>query len=308
MTKNKILTFLRKNPALVGFIGIFIILSIISDSFLSIYNITNILRQTSIISIIGFGMTLVILTGGIDLSVGSTFALSAVIMASIVKAGNPILGIIVALLVGSAIGALNGIIISKGKIQPFIVTLAMMAIARSLTLGFTEGIPISGFSSGFRFLGRGDFLGIPMPIIIMFIVFFITYYILKKTRLGLYTYSIGGNEEATKLSGVNVDKYKIIIYMISGLFSAISAIILTARLNSAQPTFGTGYELDAIATVVLGGASLAGGYGGVFGTLFGALLLGTINNGMNLLNVSPYYQDAVKGVIILIAVLLEKED
>ncbi|MDN5341414.1 ribose ABC transporter permease [Oceanotoga sp. DSM 15011] len=308
MTKNKILTFLRKNPALVGFIGIFIILSIISDSFLSIYNITNILRQTSIISIIGFGMTLVILTGGIDLSVGSTFALSAVIMASIVKAGNPILGIIVALLVGSAIGALNGIIISKGKIQPFIVTLAMMAIARSLTLGFTEGIPISGFSSGFRFLGRGDFLGIPMPIIIMFIVFFITYYILKKTRLGLYTYSIGGNEEATKLSGVNVDKYKIIIYMISGLFSAISAIILTARLNSAQPTFGTGYELDAIATVVLGGASLAGGYGGVFGTLFGALLLGTINNGMNLLNVSPFYQDAVKGVIILIAVLLEKED
>jgi ribose transport system permease protein len=147
-----------------------------------------------------------------------------------------------------------------------------------------------------------------MPIIIMFIVFFITYYILKKTRLGLYTYSIGGNEEATKLSGVNVDKYKIIIYMISGLFSAISAIILTARLNSAQPTFGTGYELDAIATVVLGGASLAGGYGGVFGTLFGALLLGTINNGMNLLNVSPFYQDAVKGIIILIAVLLEKED
>lgn len=254
MTKNKILTFLRKNPALVGFIGIFIILSIISESFLSIYNISNILRQTSIISIIGFGMTLVIITGGIDLSVGSTFALSAVIMSSIVKAGNPILGIIVGLLVGAAIGTINGIIISKGKIQPFIVTLAMMAIARSLTLGFTEGIPISGFSSGFRFLGRGDFLGIPMPIIIMFIVFFITYYILKKTRLGLYTYSIGGNEEATKLSGVNVDKYKIIIYMISGLFSAISAIILTARLNSAQPTFGTGYELDAIATVVLGGA------------------------------------------------------
>jgi ribose transport system permease protein len=157
-------------------------------------------------------------------------------------------------------------------------------------------------------LGRGDIFGIPVPILIMLGIFFLSLYILKKTKLGLYIYSIGGNEEATKLSGVNVDRYKTIIYMLSGLFSAISAIILTARLNSAQATFGQGYELDAIATVVLGGASLAGGKGGVLGTLFGALLLGTINNGMNLMNISPFYQDLVKGVIILLAVLSEKEE
>ena len=205
-------------------------------------------------------------------------------------------------------GLFNGIVISKGKIQPFIVTLATMTIGRSLTLAYTQGIPISLFPNSFRFIGRGDVFGIPVPVIIMFGVFFLVLYILKKTKLGLYIYSIGGNEEATKLSGVNVDRYKIIVYTISGIFSAVSAMILTARLNSAQPTFGQGYELDAIATVVLGGASLSGGSGEVLGTLFGALLLGTINNGMNLMNISPFYQDLVKGAIILLAVLLEKSE
>jgi ribose transport system permease protein len=305
---SKILTFMRKNPALVGFIVLFILLSIFAESFFNISNIVNVLRQVSITAILGFGMTLVIISGGIDLSVGSIFAFSAVVMASIVKEGKVFLGIILGLLIGAIMGLFNGIVISKGKIQPFIVTLATMAIGRSLTLAYTQGIPISLFPNSFRFIGRGDILGIPVPVIIMFGVFFLVLYILKKTKLGLYIYSIGGNEEATKLSGVNVDRYKIIVYTISGIFAAVSAMILTARLNSAQPTFGQGYELDAIATVVLGGASLSGGSGGVLGTLFGALLLGTINNGMNLMNISPFYQDLVKGAIILLAVLLEKSE
>jgi len=305
---SKILAFMRKNPALVGFIVLFILLSIFAESFFNISNIVNVLRQVSITAILGFGMTLVIISGGIDLSVGSIFAFSAVVMASIVKEGKVFLGIILGLLIGAIMGLFNGIVISKGKIQPFIVTLATMAIGRSLTLAYTQGIPISLFPNSFRFIGRGDILGIPVPVIIMFGVFFLVLYILKKTKLGLYIYSIGGNEEATKLSGVNVDRYKIIVYTISGIFAAVSAMILTARLNSAQPTFGQGYELDAIATVVLGGASLSGGSGGVLGTLFGALLLGTINNGMNLMNISPFYQDLVKGAIILLAVLLEKSE
>ncbi|HOB17013.1 MAG TPA: ribose ABC transporter permease [Defluviitoga sp.] len=305
---SKILTFMRKNPALVGFIVLFILLSIFTESFFNISNIVNVLRQVSITAILGFGMTLVIISGGIDLSVGSIFAFSAVVMASIVKEGKVFLGIILGLLIGAIMGLFNGIVISKGKIQPFIVTLATMAIGRSLTLAYTQGIPISLFPNSFRFIGRGDILGIPVPVIIMFGVFFLVLYILKKTKLGLYIYSIGGNEEATRLSGINVDRYKIIVYTISGIFAAVSAMILTARLNSAQPTFGQGYELDAIATVVLGGASLSGGSGGVLGTLFGALLLGTINNGMNLMNISPFYQDLVKGAIILLAVLLEKSE
>ena len=299
---------MRKNPALVGFIVLFILLSIFAESFFNISNIVNVLRQVSITAILGFGMTLVIISGGIDLSVGSIFAFSAVVMASIVKEGKVFLGIILGLLIGAIMGLFNGIVISKGKIQPFIVTLATMAIGRSLTLAYTQGIPISLFPNSFRFIGRGDILGIPVPVIIMFGVFFLVLYILKKTKLGLYIYSIGGNEEATRLSGINVDRYKIIVYTISGIFAAVSAMILTARLNSAQPTFGQGYELDAIATVVLGGASLSGGSGGVLGTLFGALLLGTINNGMNLMNISPFYQDLVKGAIILLAVLLEKSE
>ncbi len=300
--------FLRKNPALVGIIGVSIALSIITDSFLSVYNIINVFRQTSIMAIIGFGMTMVIISGGIDLSVGSVLALSAGISASILSGGNVFLGILAAIGVGAAAGAFNGLMITKGKLQPFIVTLAMMAIARSLTLGYMEGMPISGFPDSFSFIGRGVVGGIPMPIILLFAIFILSFYILKKTRLGLYIYSIGGNEEATKLSGINVDKYKIYVYVISGVFAAVSGMILAGRLNSAQPTFGTGYELDAIATVVLGGASLKGGKGTVYGTLFGALLMGIIKNGMNLMGVSPFYQDAVKGAIILIAVLMERKE
>lgn len=298
----------KEYPAIVGFIGLVVFFAILSGRFLSLSNFINVFRQVSIQAIIAFGMTLVIISGGIDLSVGSIFALSAVIMASVIKGGSVFLGILAALAVGAFFGSINGFIIAKGKIQPFIVTLATMAIARSLTLVYTEGMPITGFPYSFRFIGRGEILGIPVPIVIMFGIFAIIWYISMYTKLGLYTYAIGGNETAAKLSGVKVDKYKVIIYMLSGLLSAIAAIILTSRLNSAQPTFGTGYELDAIAAVVLGGASLAGGKGTVIGTLFGALIMGILNNGLNLLNVSPFYQQAVKGIVILIAVLIEREN
>ncbi|OQY08653.1 MAG: ribose ABC transporter permease [Marinitoga sp. 4572_148] len=305
---NKILKKMKEYPAIVGFIGVSIFFSILSNRFLTVPNIINVFRQVSIQAIIAFGMTLVILTGGIDLSVGSVFALSAVVMASVLKGGSVFLGILVALAVGAAMGFANGFIIAKGRIQPFIATLATMAIGRSLTLVYTQGMPITGLPSSFRIIGRGSFLGLPYPIIIMLSIFFLIWFISKNTKLGLYTYAIGGNETAAKLSGVKVVKYKIIIYMISGVLSAISAMLLTARLNSAQPTFGSGYELDAIAAVVLGGASLSGGKGSVVGTIFGALIMGVINNGLNLLNVSPFYQQAVKGAVILIAVLLERED
>ena len=169
-------------------------------------------------------------------------------------------------------------------------------------------MPITGFPQSFRTIGRGEVIGVPVPVIIMFAIFGVIFYVSNYTKLGLYTYAIGGNETAAKLSGVKVDMYKIIIYMISGLLAATSAIILTSRLNSAQPTFGAGYELDAIAAVVLGGASLSGGKGTVVGTLFGALIMGILNNGLNLLNVSPFYQQGVKGIVILIAVLLEREN
>ncbi len=305
---KRVLEFFRRNPALGGLIGLYVFLSIMSDRFFTLSNQINILRQVSIQAIIAFGMTIVIISGGIDLSVGSVFAFSAVVMASILKQGSVLAGILTALLIGGAFGFANGLLVAKGKMQPFIATLATMAIARSFTLVYTQGMPITGFSKSFRFIGRGELLGIPVPIVIMVSILLLMWYVLRMTKLGLYAYSIGGNEEATRLSGVRVNLYKISFYVISGVLTAVSAIILTARLNSAQPIFGVGYELDAIAAVVLGGASLSGGTGGVIGTFFGALLMGVINNGLNLLNVSPFYQQAVKGIVILLAVLLEKKE
>lgn len=305
---RRVLEFFRRNPALGGLLGLYIFLAFLSDRFLAISNQINILRQVSIQAIIAFGMTIVIISGGIDLSVGSVFAFSAVVMASVLKQGEIVLGILTAIGVGAVFGLANGLLVSKGKMQPFIATLATMAIARSFTLVYTNGMPITGFSRSFRYIGQGEILGIPVPVIIMVSVLLIMWYTLRMTKLGLYAYSIGGNEEATKLSGIRVNLYKTTFYVISGVLSAISAIILTARLNSAQPIFGVGYELDAIAAVVLGGASLSGGTGGVIGTFFGALLMGVINNGLNLLDVSPFYQQAVKGIVILLAVLLEKKE
>ncbi|EKN70022.1 ribose ABC transporter permease [Schinkia azotoformans] len=310
MEKSKISTSLQKLGPLLGFAVITIILSILSPSFLSLDNILNILRQVSINALIAFGMTFVILTGGIDLSVGSMLALSAALTAGFMAGGmDPILAMLLGLLAGALMGAFNGFVITKGKVAPFIATLATMTIFRGLALVYTEGRPITGLSKdlSFELMGRGYFFGIPVPVIWMLISYAILYFILKKTTFGRRVYAIGGNEEASILSGIKVDQVKIWVYSITGLLSALAGIILTSRLNSAQPTAGTAYELDAIAAVVLGGTSLSGGRGWIFGTMVGALIIGVLNNGLNLLDVSSFYQQVVKGGVILLAVILDRK-
>lgn len=298
---------LRSYGILIAFVLISAVMTLLSPVFLTVTNILNIVRQSSIYGIMAVGMTFVILTGGIDLSVGSILAIAGAIAAGSVRAGMGLeVAILAALAVGLGFGLVNGLLITAGRITSFVVTLGMMSIARGLTLIYTQGYPISGFQGGFRFIGAGDLLDIPFPIIVFILTTAAAWVILSQTRLGRYTYAIGGNEETVKLSGINADVYKTIVYMISGITSAISALILTSRLNSAEPVAGTGYELDVIAAVVIGGTSLMGGRGSVWGTLIGALLIGVINNGMNLLGISPYFQLVVKGVIIIGAVLLDR--
>jgi ribose transport system permease protein len=306
--KERLLYFADKFKSAIGLIILVIVLSFLSDYFFTVNNLLNIIRQVSIIAIMAFGMTFVILTGGIDLSVGSLLAVSAAVTAGlIINIGIFYLLVIpIGMLIGVLLGGFSGLMVAKAKMPAFIVTLGMMTIARGLTLIYTDGRPISGFNEDFRFIGAGHIGGIPVPVIIMLIILFICYITLKKTPYGRYVYAIGGNEEAAKLSGINVDRIKMSVYALSGLLSAISGIILASRLNSAQPTAGSGYELDAIATVVLGGTSLSGGQGGVVGTLIGALIIGVLNNGLNLLNVSSFYQQVAKGAVILIAVYIDR--
>ncbi|MFM1654662.1 ABC transporter permease [Brevibacillus sp. B_LB10_24] len=306
-TKKKNVGFFQKLGPFVGLALIVIVLSVVSDNFLTVSNIFNVLRQISINALIAFGMTFVILTGGIDLSVGSILALSGAITAGLMAGGmDTWLSVLIGLLAGAVMGSINGILISKGKVAPFIATLATMTLFRGLTMVYTSGKPITGLHDGFGMLGKGFFLEIPMPVIWMLISFAILYFVLKHTTFGRHVYALGSNEEATRLSGIKTDRVKILVYTISGLFAALSGAILTSRLNSAQPTAGTSYELDAIAAVVLGGTSLSGGKGWIFGTLIGAMIIGVLDNGLNLLNVSSFYQLVVKGGVILIAVLLDR--
>ncbi|MBZ4645516.1 MAG: ribose transport system permease protein [Petroclostridium sp.] len=298
---------IRDFATLIGLALMCIVISILSPVFLTANNLINVVMQSSINAIIAIGLTFVILTGGIDLSVGSIVALAGVIMASSLQAGHPLpVSLVIALVIGVLCGYINGFLITKGKLPPFIATLGMMSIARGLALVYTNGRPISGFSPAFRWFGTGTFLGIPSQIIMTVILYAIAYYILKYTRLGRYTYAIGGNEEATRLSGINVNRYKVVIYSISGLMAAIGSIVLTARLNSAQPIAGINYELDAIAATVIGGTSTVGGEGKITGTLIGALIMGVLRNGLNILNVSSYLQQVIIGAVIVIAVLIDK--
>lgn len=308
ITKNNVL----KLRSVIGLLLFSVIVALINDRFMTTSNILNILRQTSINAVIAAGMTFVILSGGIDLSVGSTLAFSGAIAATLFASGaNPLVAILLTLLVGAVIGVANGFVIAKGKLQPFIVTLAMMTIVRGATMVFTDGKPIStGSGSNADFLtaiGNGYTFGIPNPILVMIAVFGLGYFVLTQTTMGRYIFSLGGNEEATKLSGINVNSVKVFVYGVSGVLASLAGIIITARLSSAQPTAGTGYELDAIAAVVLGGTSLAGGIGGIAGTIVGALIIGVLNNALNLMDVSSYYQLLAKGVVILAAVLLDRK-
>ena len=304
--------WLLEQKSLIALLILIAVVSSMSPNFFTVNNLFNILQQTSVNAIMAVGMTLVILTSGIDLSVGSLLALTGAVAASIVGLEvNALLAVFGALALGAAIGAGTGVIVAKGKVQAFIATLVMMLLLRGVTMVYTNGSPINtGFSDvadAFGWFGIGRPLGIPTPIWLMVIVFIAAWYMLHHTRLGRYIYALGGNEAATRLSGISVDKVKIIVYALCGLLSALAGIIEVARLSSAQPTAGTGYELDAIAAVVLGGTSLAGGKGRIVGTLIGALILGFLNNGLNLLGVSSYYQMIVKAAVILLAVLVDNK-
>jgi len=291
----------------IAFVTLVAALALLSPAFLTAENLLNVARQVSINAITAAGMTFVILTAGIDLSVGSLLALAGAIMAGALKGGVPFaLSLLAGLAAGTGFGVVNGLAVAYGRVAPFIVTLAMLTIARGATLVYTDGRPISDLGPAFDWLGGGDLGGIPVPVIIMILVFAAAYVVLTQMVVGRYIYAIGGNAEAARLSGVNVGRTTVLVYALSGLLAAVAAVILTARLDSAQPTAGLGYELDAIAAVVLGGTTLMGGEGSIGGTLLGAFLIGVLNNGLNLLNVSSFYQQVVKGLVILLAVLVDQ--
>ncbi|HBO21499.1 MAG TPA: ribose ABC transporter permease [Providencia sp.] len=304
--------WLMEQKSLIALLVLIAIVSTLSPNFFTVNNFFNILQQTSVNAIMAVGMTLVILTSGIDLSVGSLLALTGAVAASMVGADvNAFVAVAGALVLGAAIGACTGVIVAKGKVQAFIATLVMMLLLRGVTRVYTDGSPINtGFTDNaelFGWFGIGRPFGIPTPIWLMIIVFAAAWYLLHHTRLGRYIYALGGNESATRLSGINVDRIKIMVYALCGLLAALASVIEVARLSSAQPMAGNGYELDAIAAVVLGGTSLAGGKGRIVGTLIGALILGFLNNGLNLLGISSNYQMIVKAVVILLAVLVDNK-
>ncbi len=254
-----------------------------------------------------FGVTFVIISGGIDLSLGSLLAVAGVSAAMMAKADQfpVIVPILVGLFAGLLIGAFNGLVITKSKIAPFIVTLGTMTICRGLALILSKGRPVSGLSDSFNFIGGGTFLGIPIPIIILIVVFALSHILLNNTVLGRYIYAVGGNENAARAAGIQVNKVKMAVYMICGLLAGLAGIVLTSRITTGQPNAGAGFELDAIAAAVIGGTSTSGGTGTIPGTLVGVLLIGVISNGLDLLNVSSYYQQVVMGSIIIGAVVLD---
>ncbi|AIC29602.1 ribose ABC transporter permease protein (plasmid) [Rhizobium etli bv. mimosae str. IE4771] len=277
--------------------------------FMTWLNWLNLVRQSSINGILAIGVTFVILTKGIDLSVGSVMALAGMIAASLVTETNEqfvLFGIFAGLAAGAGLGLVNGVLVAAVKVPPFVVTLGMLSVARGLTLIFSEGRPIPNLSDPFKWIGSGQIMYIPVPIVILFVVFLIGWTVLNYTTFGRYVYAVGGNEKAARTSGISTKVIVGATYVISGLLAGLAGLVLTARTTAALPQAGIGYELDAIAAVVIGGTSLAGGRGSLLGTLIGALIIGTINNGMDLMGVSSYYQQVLKGTIIVVAVIADQ--
>lgn len=294
-------------------IALFLLIAVVSSlnpNFFNIDNFLNIFRQTSINAIIAIGMTFVILIAGIDLSVGSVLALSGAVAASLISKDISVYIVVPLILCfGAGLGLVNGALVAFGKVQAFMATLIMMLMLRGLTMIYTNGRPITtGFSDNadtFSSIGTGFIWGIPVPVWLMLLLFGIGWYVLSQMRIGRYIYALGGNESATALSGININRVKLFVFAVSGLLAALAGLIVTARLGSAQPTAGSGYELDAIAAVVVGGTSLMGGKGRIFGTLIGALIIGFLSNALNLLNIDSYYQLVAKALVILAAVILD---
>ncbi len=311
-------TFLSQFHSLIALLMMVLAFSILADGFLSRDNFWTVMRQISVNLCLSVGMTLVILTGGIDLSVGSILALSGAIMAGLLKHGSEIealnlyvgygvpAAIAIGILVGASLGLFNGIMITRFRVPPFIATLAMLTIARGLTRLYTGGQAITGLGEPFVRIGSGRLLGIPNQFWIAAGIVVAAVVLLRKTRFGRYVYAVGGNEEAAKLSGLNVHRIKRTVYILSGALSAVGGLIATSRLNSATPIAGEGLELDSIAAVVIGGTSLSGGRGSVFGTVLGALIIGVLNSGLVIMGVDPFWHQVIKGLVILLAVIIDR--
>ena len=320
--------FLRKYAIIFIFLAMFIGMWLLSDAFLQPRNLVNVVRQISVVGLIAIGVTMVIITTGIDLSSGSVLALAAVMAASLAQRADwqgakypglalpLILPILVALAIGAFCGTVNGWLIARFRIPPFIATLGMMTVARGFALIYSDR-PVSGLTDAYNFIGQGELfkilpirgqppLGIPIPIIILAVVAIGAHIMLNNTRFGRHIYAIGGNEQAARISGLNVGRIKIGVYMIAGLLAGLAGLVLSSRIGSGQPGLGYGYELDAIAGAVIGGTSLSGGIGTIWGTIVGALIIGVLNNGLDLLNVSAYWQTIVKGSIIVAAVIIDE--
>lgn len=308
---NKFVGFIKENLGIIAALAVMCIFLAVfpatSSSFLTPKNLFNILRQISTNMLLACGMTMVIILGGIDLSVGSIIALSGVISAGCVaRYGLPIpVALLVGVLIGLVIGSVNGGIIAFTTIPPFIVTLATMNVARGLAKVYTGGSPVRVVTKEWQFLGAGYIGPVPVPVIIMIVVVIITAFIMNRTKMGRHIYAVGGNAQAAVFSGIKVSKVKFFVHAFSGVMAGLAGIILASRMYSGQPTAGEGAEMDAIAAVVVGGTSMSGGSGKIGGTVIGALIIGILNNGLNLLNVNSFWQDVVKGIVILLAVLID---
>lgn len=308
--KNKnTIQYLQDYGSFIALIFLVMVISIISPDFRTVNNFLSLLRQSAINGLIAFGMTCIILTGGIDLSVGSVLALTSIICAHIIKIGmSAPLSMLIALIFGIILGTISGLMVTKSRLQPFIATLITMTGYRGLTMILSGGRPISRLGDNLLLnqIGKGSFLGVPIPVWILIIFFAIFLFVLKKTVLGRQIYATGSNSKAAELAGINTNNIKLIVYAVSGFMASLSGLILVSRLGSAQPTLGSGYELDAIAAVALGGTSMTGGRGKITGTLIGILIIAVLNNGLNIIGVSSYYQDVVKALVIFLAVISDR--
>jgi len=315
----RIRSFVMKYLIIFILVGLVVVLAILTEgTFLKPQNLVNIVRQVSVIAILGIGLTVVIITGGIDLSVGSVLALSAVVATSLAQLPEStnlmypgldlpiLLAVAAGLGVGALCGAINGSLIAFFRLAPFIATLGMMTAARGLANIYSGGRPVSRLEPDYNWFGQGNLLGIPTPIWLLIIVAVGTQFFLTRRKTGRYVYAIGSNEDAAQLAGINIRRVKILIYTFSGLLAGLGGVIISGRIGSGNPTLGEGIELDAIAAAVIGGAALSGGVGTVWGAVVGAMIIGSMNTGLDLLNVSPFWQQVVKGAIIVVAIIIDE--
>ncbi len=298
---------IRRFGSLIGLLAMCGVLSVVSPYFLTFDNLINVFRQSAVNALLALGQLLVILTAGIDLSVGSILGLSCVLAALLLKAGvPPSLAVISAIGIGALLGMSNGLLLTKLRLpHPFIPTLGMMNVARGLALVVSGGFPISELPASFRFWGAGSVLLIPVPVILVLVLYAAFHILLTRTTVGRDIYAVGGNKQAALLAGVPVDRRLTLVYALSGALAGVGAVVLAGRMNSGFPLAGMGAELDAIAAVIIGGASFFGGVGTVWGTLVGALIMGVLRNGLNLMNVSAYWQTVVIGAVIVVAVWVD---